>query len=139
MSTSEDCAEMFPNDPAVAHEAALLRRIPPWHFYYDKKLGRTRPRSAAFEDDEDGDPMSVYRHSVIDLEGGDVRRIMVGHQGFALASLTAGQFRSKDQTVFPDPLPEESSHTKICGPKSESARRWFATQSAWVIAPQVCP
>lgn len=96
-----------------------------------------RPRSAAFEDDADGDPMSVYRSDIIDREGGGFARVMVGHEGFALASLTAGQVRVKDQAVFPDPLPEESSHAKICGPKPESTRRWFAKQSEWVIAPSV--
>jgi len=60
--------------------------------------------------------MSVYRQDLIEAEGGPIRRIMVGHEGYALASLTAGQVRSKDQTVHPDPLPEESSHT--LGPKS---------------------
>lgn len=135
MSTPEDCARYFPDDPAVTNEAGLLRRIPPWHFYFDPKLKRMRPRSAAFEDDEDGDPMSVYRREVIDSERGDVQRLMIGHQGFALACLTAGQIRSKRQTVFPDPLPEESSHSKICGPKPEGVRRWFATEAVWATAP----
>jgi hypothetical protein len=121
----------------VADSVALLRRIPHWHFYFDPRLGKMRPRSAAFEDDADGDPMSVYRRDIIDAEGAAVQRVMIGHWGFALASLTAGQFRSKQQTVFPDPLPVESSHAKICGPKSGGARRWFAKQAIWVIAPPV--
>lgn len=54
-----------------------------------------RPSSAAFEDDDDGDPMSVYRRDIIDSEGGTVARVMAGHEGFALASLTAGQVRTK--------------------------------------------
>jgi hypothetical protein len=137
LTTPEDCARNFPNDPTVADNVALLRRIPYWHFYFDERLGRMRPRSAAFEDDADGDPMSVYRRDIINAEGGTVARVMVGHEGFALASFTAGQVRFKDQTVFPDPLPEESSHAKICGPKPESTRRWFAKQSEWVIAPPV--
>ena len=136
MSTPEDCAN-FPDDPTVADSVALLRRIPHWHFHFDIKLGKMRPRSAAFEDDDDGDPMSVYRRDIIEAEGTAVQRVMIGHGGYALASLTAGQFRSKQQTVFPDPLPEESSHAKICGPKSESTRRWFAKQAEWVIAPPV--
>ena len=135
MSTPEDCARNFPNDPTVSDDVPLLRRIPHWHFYFDTKSGRMRPRSAAFEDDDDGDPMSVYRKDIIDLDKDDVRRVMVGHAGFGLASLTAGQFRSKDQTVFPNPLPEESSHTKICGPKTGSNRRWFAKMATWVIPP----
>jgi hypothetical protein len=105
------------------------------HFYFDQRLKRMRPSSAAFEDDADGDPMSVYRNDVIDSEGGEVQRVMTGHQGFALAGLTAGKFRSKGQTVHPDPLPEESSHCKACGSKPESVRRWFAREAAWVIPP----
>lgn len=135
MSTPEDCARKFPNDPNVADGAPLLRRIPHWHFFFDPKLGRKRPSSAAFEDDADGDPMSVYRLDVIESEGGEAQRVMAGHTGFALASLTAGQVRSRLQTVFPDPQPEESSHTKICGPKPDAVRRWFALQAIWMIGP----
>ena len=119
----------------MTDSVALLRRIPQWHFYFDIRLGKIRPRSAAFEDDADGDPMSVYRRDVIEADGGAVQRVMIGHAGFALVSLTAGQFRSKQQTVFPNPLPEESSHAEICGPKPEGTRRWFAKQAEWVIAP----
>jgi len=123
----------FPNDPTVRDDVALLGRIPHWHFHFDTRLGRMRPRSAAFEDHADGDPMPVCRRDIIDAEGGDLRRVIIGHAGFALTSLTAGQFRSKDQTVFPDPLPKESSHAKIRGPKPESVSRWFAKHAAWVI------
>ena len=119
----------------MADETALLRRIPPWHFYFDPKLERVRPRSAAFEDDDDGDPMSVYLRDVIGFESGDVERVIIGHEGYALASLTAGQTRSKHQTVHPDPLLEESSHAQVCGPKPESVRRWFAKEAAWVLSP----
>ena len=135
MSTPEDCAENYPDDPMVADGVALLRRIPPNHFYLDGNLERWRPSSAAFEDDEDGDPMSVYRQDVIESEGSDARRVMIGHEGYALASLTAGQFRSGRQTVFPDPLPRESAHTKICGPKPRPVRRWFSKQAVWVVPP----
>ena len=73
MSTREDCAKDFPNDSTVSDAAVLMRRIPPGHLYFDENLGRVRPSSAAFEDDDDGDPMSVYRKGIIESEGGDVR------------------------------------------------------------------
>ena len=135
MSTQEDCAKNFPDDAAIGDEIALLRRIPPMHFYYDKRLGRYRPSSAAFEDDSDGDPMSVYRIDVITSEEGTVERVMVGHEGFGLVALEAGRFRSRQQTIFPDPLPGESSHAKVCGPKTASRRRSFAKQASWMIPP----
>lgn len=64
-----------------------------------------------------------------------MQRVMAGHFGFGLASLTAGHVRSKNQTVFPDPQPVESSHAKVCGPKTDAVRRWFALQAVWVIPP----
>jgi hypothetical protein len=137
LSDSEDCGKNFPDDPTIVHREALLRRVPPKHFYLDENLGRWRPSSAAFEDDDDGDPMSVYRQDIIEAEGGPIRRVMHGHEGYALASLTAGQVRSKDQTVHPDPLPDESSHTQVCGAKQKRTCRWFAMQSEWVISPPV--
>lgn len=135
MSTAEDCAKNFPDDQSVGDEVALLRRVPPRHFFFDPRLGRIRPSSAAFEDDSDGDPMSVYREDVIVSERGTVERVMLGHEEYGLAALAAGQFRSRQQTVFSDRLPEESSHTKVCGPKTDSNRRWFAKQAEWKIPP----
>lgn len=135
MSTQEDCGKYFPDDPGVRDETDLLRRIPPMHFYYDQTLKRYRPSSAAFEDDSDGDPMSVYRKDVITSEQSTVKRVMVGHEGFGIVALEAGRFRSEQQTIFPNPLPEESSHTKVCGRKTASRRRRFAKQAIWVISP----
>lgn len=136
MGITDDCAKNFPNDTTIGESVALLRRIPPKHFCFDEKLKRCRPSSAAFEDDEDGDPMSVYRLDVIEAEGGHISRVMAGHEGFALASLTAGQVRLKEQTVHPDPLPKESSHTQVCGSKPKSTCRWFAKQAEWALPPQ---
>lgn len=79
--------------------------------------------------------MSLYRQDVIHSERGDVGRVLVGHAGYALASVMAGQVRSKSQTVFPDPLPEESAHAVVCGPKPHRTKRWFAQQALWVIPP----
>lgn len=101
----------------------------------DQRLERYGPGSAAFEDDSDGVPMSVYRSDVIASERGIVERVMVGHKGFGLVALDAGPFRSRRQTVFPDRLPEETSHAKVRGPKTPSTRRWFAKQAQWLIPP----
>ena len=135
MGITEHCAKNFPNDPTIADGVSLLRRVPRKHFYLDENLGRWRPSSAAFEDDDDGDPMSVYRQDIIEAEGGPIDRVMVGHEGYALASITAYHVRSKDQPVHPDPLPEESSHTQVCGAKKKSTCRWLAMQSEWAIPP----
>jgi hypothetical protein len=62
------CTDHYPDDPTIPDEADLLRRIPPRHFYLDQNLGRIRPSSAAFEDDDDEDPMSVYLSTVLKAE-----------------------------------------------------------------------
>lgn len=113
----------------------LLRRIPRWHVLYDNNRGRVRPSSAAFEDDRDGSPMSVYRRDVIEGEGDEPARVMVGHEGYGLASVAAGHVRSRGQTVCSDPLPDESSHAVVCGPKPRSTRRSFASNAEWVMEP----
>lgn len=133
MTSADECRVRFPDDPRCAGGVRLLRRIPEWHVYYDKNRGCVRPSSAAFEDDGDGSPMSVYRRDVIDDEGGEPARVMVGHAGFGLASVGAGEARSKNQTVCSDPLPEESAHAVVCGPKPKSVRRWFARNADWAI------
>ncbi len=79
--------------------------------------------------------MSVYREDIIVAEGGRPDRVMAGHPGFGLVSTTAKRFRQKQQTVHPDPLPDETAHALVCGPKTRSRRRWFAKHSNWVIIP----
>jgi hypothetical protein len=133
------CLEHFPDDPSIGNEAELLRRIPPTHFIRDDNLGRLRPTSAAFEDDDDGDPMSVYLTTVLAAEHREASSVLVGHAGYALASITAGLAREKNQTVHPDPVPEETSHAVVCGDKrsggKKSAKKTFAQSARWVIEP----
>lgn len=134
------CLENFPNDPSISNEEDLLRRIPPWHFFTDSNLGGlVRPSSAAFEDDDDGDPMSVYLSSVLVAEQREPNSVLTGHQGFGLASITAGLARECNQTVHPDPLPDETSHAVVCGDKEsgkkKAVKRKFAQGAKWVVAP----
>ena len=79
--------------------------------------------------------MSVYRQDVLDEEGAEPRRVLANHEGYGLVVVSAGHVRSRDQTVHADPVPEEPSHAKVCGPKPKSTRRWFARQADWVVAP----
>jgi hypothetical protein len=131
------CSENFPNDPSIADGASLFRRIPPWHRFFDENENRWRPSSAAFEDDGDGDPMSVYLSTVLIRENREPSVVLVGHEGYSLASITAGLARANSQTVHPDPLPEESSHSVVCGDKGKdkksAPKRQFAKAAAWVV------
>jgi len=133
------CLEHFPDDPSIADESELLRRIPPQHFFRDDNSGLVRPSSAAFEDDDDSDPMSVYLATVLAAERRQATSVLAGHEGYALASITAGLAREKNQTVHPDPLTEETSHAVVCGDKrsgnKKSAKKAFAMNAKWVVRP----
>lgn len=131
--------EHFPDDPSITNESDLLRRIPPYHIVMDNNLGARRPSSAAFEDDDDGEPMSVYLAPTLAAEGRAADTVLAGHAGFGLAAITAGLAREKAQTVHPDPLPQESSHTVVCGDKraggKKCAKKGFALGARWIVEP----
>jgi hypothetical protein len=133
------CSEKFPNDPSIEDGAHLYRRIPPLHFYLDKNENRVRPSSAAFEDDDDSDPMSVCLSQVLQAENREPSSVLTGHPGYALAAITAGLARSYNQTVHPKPLPDESSHALVCGDKESgkknAPKRKFALAAVWVVPP----
>lgn len=131
------CREHFPDDPSIEDDTGLLRRVPPWHFIMDQNLSRTRPSSAAFEDDDDNDPMSVCLATVLAAEDRNPESVLAGHNGYASASITAGLARAHDQTVHPDPLPEESAHAVVCGDKKTSVKRAFSRTAVWIIEPHL--
>lgn len=133
------CSENFPDDPSIQNDTDLLRRIPPKHFFFDENEQRWRPSSAAFEDDDDGDPMSVCLSSVLLVEKRQASGVLAGHEGYALAAISAGLARVHGQTVHPKPLPEETSHAAVCGDKGKSKKsapkKQFALQATWVVRP----
>jgi hypothetical protein len=131
-----ECLERYPDDVVISDEVDLLRRIPPWHFHADPNTSITRPSSAAFEDDEDGHPMSVYRSDVIEQTGRNPDRVLRGHENFALAAVRAGLVRSHAQTVHHDPLPDEHAHTVVCGRKPKSVLRQLAMNCRWIVQPK---
>src|SRR5437870_136262 len=90
------------DDPSIPDSEDLWRRIPPRHFIADENRGVIRPSSAAFEDDDDGSPMSVYLASDTPSPGA----ALVGHAGFALAAITARLARECKQGIVRDPQPD---------------------------------
>jgi hypothetical protein len=125
-----------PRDNASIHdEAALWRRVPPWPFIYDENLARWRPSSAAFADDPDGHPMSVVLAEVVAAAGRVPAQILLGHDGFALAAITAGLARGSGQGVVRDPPWDEPAHALVIGPKTKAVQRRLAKAAVWVVPP----
>jgi hypothetical protein len=125
----------YADDLSILNIAVLWRRVPPRHFFFDDNLGRMRPSKAAFYDHPDGSPMSVVLADDVLESGRQPVDILVDHEGFALAAITAGLAREKKQGVARDPLPEEPAHAIVFGKKTSSATRAFAKACQWVIAP----
>jgi hypothetical protein len=125
----------FNDDPSIEDAAHLWRRIPPLHVIYDNNLNRYRPTSDAFKDHPNGSPMSVFLAAVISRTGRTAEDALVGHEGYALSSFTAGLARHLEQGVARDPLPEEPAHAVVFGRKSKSIRQKLSKQCTWVVPP----
>lgn len=125
----------YSNDTTISGEEVLWRRIPPWHVVFDKNLGRSRPKSSAFDNHTDGTPMSIFLASVVKQGKRDARDTLVNHEGFALAAVTAKLARDLDQCVCRDPLPDEPAHGLVAGKKTKRVKKTFAKEARWEIKP----
>lgn len=127
--------QQYTDDPLILPSEKLLRRVPHWHFIFDRNLARYRPSSAAFEDHPNGSPMSVHLGSVLAQRGLAVVSVLVGHADFALASISASVARENGQGIQRSPLPGDPAHAEVFGPKSGSVRRRLAKTAEWVVPP----
>lgn len=131
MSTSES----YVDDPTVLDVDPLWRRIPPSHFVFDSNNGAFRPSSAAFDDHPNGSPMSVVLGKEVIAVSRLPESVLEGHQGFALAEISAGLARSVGQGIVRKPEDYEPAHAEVFGRKTDSIRRKLAKGSLWVIRP----
>ena len=91
--------------------------------------------SAAFKDKE----LSINIESIL-IKGGDtVEACLHNHQGFKLASFTAGQARQLQQIVCSDPKLGNASHGLVCGPKSSKRVYGGLRDSAQWVIPALAP
>jgi hypothetical protein len=125
----------YADDASIPDQAALWRRVPPWHFFFDENLGRIRPSKAAFDNDPDGSPMSVVLADLVRSSGHSPEHVLAGHPRFALAAIAAGLARSRQQRIVRDARPEEPAHALVAGKKTDSVKRAFAKACVWVVAP----
>lgn len=120
----------FVNDPTITNDERLLRRIPHWQWVEDGAGGH-RPSSAAFGDED----LSVDLASVLIASGQALDATLSGHQGFALAAITAKIAREQGQAVCRDPLPENPAHAIVAGKKTTAVKKQFARSSEWIVPP----
>ena len=120
-------------EATVGDDASLWRRIPNWPDWtvFDENLGRVRPSSLAFQDNRDGTAMSAF----LAEHGNSPADVLVGHDGFFLAAITAGLVRLKGLQIVHDPLEGLPSHVEVPGPKPPKVRSALAKAAVWVVAP----
>ena len=114
---------------SIADEQQLWRRIPnrPSYVIYDENLGRPRPTSLAFDDPR----MSV----TIDEGRTTLAQLLIGHDGFFVASLETGFVRALGQVLERKPLSHDLSHAEVVGNKTRSICSRMAKTAGWVVAP----
>ena len=130
------------DDGTIGHDCRLLRRIaakPELTIVWDSNLARWRPSSAAFADSPDGSPMSVVLGSELEAAARQPESVLAGHDGFALAYITAGFVREQNQGVVRDPIPEEPAHGLVVGEKPKPVSRKMAKAAIWVVEPAIDP
>lgn len=79
--------------------------------------------------------MSVDLGSELDRLELPVESVMVGHDGFSLAAITALLARENGQGIVRKPLPGDPAHAEVFGRKTDSIRGKFARGAVWVIPP----
>jgi len=123
------------DDSTISDDAALWRRVYPLWIVRDENAGGPRVSSAAFDDSEDGSPLSVLLADVVAKTQRTAQNVLAGYDGYALAAISAGTARHNKQSVARTPLPDEPAHASVFGTKTKSNKRGMAKAANWVIAP----
>ncbi|GJM23624.1 MAG: hypothetical protein DHS20C16_00390 [Phycisphaerae bacterium] len=123
----------FIDDPTIENDAELWRRVHPKLIVADENRNSIRVSTAAFNDPS----MSVVLAKAVLESGRTARDVLVGREGFALTSITAGLARECNQGIARDPVDDEVAHAVVFGNKPRSVKKTFVRHSQWVIPPVV--
>ena len=118
-----------PDDPSIANETELWRRIPPDQIVRDGH-GAPRPSTGAFRDSTGGHMSVLLREAGMTIE-----RALGGREGFGIVSFSAGFARSLSQKVIRSPEPEEPLHGEVVGKKTDSVKKQLVRNSHWIHSP----
>jgi hypothetical protein len=121
---------VFEDDPSIANEDRLFRRIHLSQIVRDDDTGFARVSSGAFRDRE----MSINIESILLDDGKAAADCLRDHGTHMLVSITAGAARQFRQAVCRDPLPNDSSHGLIVGSKNNPrVVEGLRSSATWVI------
>lgn len=110
----------------IADDVDLLRRI-----HRHQVIDGGRISSCAFE----GRELSCYDGTKIEGESVAAKG---ANPPYAVARLVARDARSEEQSVDPDPLPDDDAHVLVVGEKPRARRKRLADMAmrrGWALAP----
>jgi len=113
------------NIPPFEAKDQFLRRIPPWHL-----KGPSKVSSAAFQNDDDTDRMSVNW-----LKLSSVEHTLSGFLGWGVASITAELCYSLKQEPVYSPTVDNSAHCDVVGHKTQGISRRFRNGAQYLLYP----
>ena len=124
-------SEQSSDDPSVANDCRLYRRIPPTQVVRDSNSGLERPSSASFTNGRDGSYMSVVLGDTLARDGRQSSQLLENYPGYRLVSFTAEFLRSLQQGLIRAPTPDEPAHGGVTGPKPYSVRKKMSQKACW--------
>jgi hypothetical protein len=130
------------DDPTVADDTPLYRRLHPKQLFWDPNRSRIRATSNAFKDDE----LSVALGDALRTHGLDPMWVLRMDPQHQLACFTAAFARSDGQAVWRDRLVgherygDDPTHGIVEGKKPKSLRsRWADECSTMILQPAALP
>lgn len=114
------------DDPAIAGDLRLLRRVPEL-LVHDGEIEKSN-----FDEREVGHGLSVtVWESPQDLED-----VLVGHENFGVVSVKASVFRGEGMAIVRVPLEGNPNHCEVFPRLGQGAQRRIKKQAKWVYYPE---
>lgn len=125
---------MCADDPSIADETVLYRRVPRRWIVPDnnRQPPCVRLSTGAFQ----GMELSVGLGDELEALGEPPEAILTGlPEDMCLVGFPAAGARALDQLVCRDPQDNELAHGLVVGKKTDRVQRELARASSWVVAP----
>lgn len=129
------------DDPSIADEDGLLRRVPNWPnmVKFDHNLATYRPSSVCFSDRDTNDlEVSITLQRQLLESGGNEADAIKNHPGFGLACIVAGFVRNDlnhKQIVLSEPVDIDPFHGLVVGIKDSKTKSAMAKCAVLLINP----
>jgi hypothetical protein len=134
-----DEGEAYPDEPTIADDAVLWRRIHPIQVKWDDNRRCHYLVSGAFSDSSKPPPPTPMSAFLADESGGE-DEVMRHYPEWGLVAITAGQARELGLRIARTPDEEsprhEPGHVYVAGRKPDRVKRALRDRARWVRRPR---